>query len=723
MLKKGKKVLLLILAFALVLAMLAGCSGGWTGAQVKYDEANGGKGGAVSSNGGFVVQKGEGDNAWFYFINGVQDSSADNTYGDVVKGSLMRISAGNMKSGSYENAETVVPELFVAGDYTAGVYIYGDSVYYATPNTIRNLDGEVESGYLNFRSANLDGSAMTDYYVQVSSNTTEYRFVEENGVVYLLYLDSTNTEIHSYNTQTGVNTVLAKGYTSAEFDDSDPENPVVYYTMPVTTPGSYSASSGSGSPESYNQLYRVTASATTGPLADIEQSEAFIAAYTDDRADENDEDRTMEYVNLGTLVLDGIGKYSAVQPSFITPFNLDFEKVTIDDIIPIRGFTYAILRYANGQVILSIADGVETQAYALEDSTVAEASEWDSIAANPEFDGASGELSAIARTTTNITSSTFFYKDADGAQYYIYVDESGNICRVKVGATAAEGYVEEFTTLAYAQSGAAVVFVEPIVGSEKAFLYYSMSGTNGNSLYRIQYNGAADDYNPLGAAYENADFRPTQYLAIDYNSSWYKPESVGGYLFFASAEDYSENYVFAMADPATNEELETINEQYETVNDLFTEMDTDFGDAANLARYYYYGGDLSPVRDEEGDHFEQYQAEDFEVLDAFIACAAPGEEGYNTHGFDFSVMKSASGDAEAVYNTRNAFYKLLGKVSDDDAETVEDNLIANLVLSEAEDETSDAWTWQWAAIFVPVGVVVIAGVVVAVVLVRRKKRK
>lgn len=721
MLKKGKKVLLLILAFALALAMFAGCSGGWTGAQVTYDEANGGKGGAVSSNGGFVVQKGEGDNAWFYFINGVQDSSADNTYGDVVKGSLMRISAGNMKSGSYENAETVVPELFVAGDYTAGVYIYGDSVYYATPNTIRNLDGEVESGYLNFRSANLDGSAMTDYYVQVSSNTTEYRFVEEDGVVYLLYLDSTNTEIHSYNTQTGVNTVLAKGYTSAEFDDSDPENPVVYYTMPVATPGEYRVASGA-KPEDYNQLYRVTASATTGPLADIEQSEAFIAAYTDDTADENDEDRTMEYVNLGTLVLDGIGKARGVQSALVSPFNLDF--TTVDALKTINGFSYSILRYANGQVILSIADGDETQVYALEDSTVAEASEWDSIAANPEFDRASGELSAIARTTTNITSSTFFYKDADGAQYYIYVDSSDNaIYRIKVGGNAAANYVEEPTVLARNQSGATILFAEPLDGTQPAFLYFSKAGTNGNNLYRIQYNAASDDYNPSDAAYENADFRPTQYLAIDYNSSWYKPESVGGYLFFASAESYSENYVFAMADPATNEELETINEQYETVNDLFTEMDTDFGDAANLARYYYYGGDLSPVRDEEGDHFEQYQAEDFEVLDAFIACAAPGEEGYNTHGFDFSVMKSASGDAEAVYNTRNAFYKLLGKVSDDDAETIEDNLISNLVLSEAEEETSDAWTWQWAAIFVPVGVVLIAGAVVAVVLVRRKKRK
>lgn len=717
MLKKGKKFLLLVLALALALAMLAGCSGGWTGTQVDYNEST--HGGEVSSNGGFVVQKGN----WFYFINGVQDNAADNTYGDVVKGSLMRISSDNMKNGNYEEAQIVVPELFVAGDYTAGVYIYGDYVYYATPNTIRNLDGEVENDYLNFRRARLDGSAMTDYYVQVSSNTTEYRFVEEDGVVYLLYLDSTNTEIHSYNTQTGVNTVLAKGYTSAEFDDSDPENPVVYYTMPVTTPNTYSASSQSGSTESYNQLYRVTASATTGPLADIEQDAEFIAAYTDETADADDENRTMEYVNLGTLVLDGIGKSRGMQSYFVTPFNLDFDsdpdgETTVDDLKSIDGFTYSILRYSGGQLILSIAEGSETQAYSLEDATVAGATSWNSITANPEFDGDPGQLTPIARTTTNITAATFFYKDG-GAQYYIYVDSSGNIWRVKVGDDAANGYVAEQVILAYAQSGAAVVSADPITEGAPAFLYYSMSGTGGNNLYRIQYNGEATDYSPLGAAYNDANFRPTQYLAIVYNSSWYKPESLGGYLFFASAEDYSENYVYAMANPATNEELEAVNDLYETVNDLFTEMDTDFGDAANLARYYYYGGDLDPVYDETGEHYDQYQAEDFEVLDAFIACAAPGTEGYDTHGFDFSLLKDENGTA---YNTRNYFYKMLGQVSDDDAETIEDNLISALVLSEAEEDTGDAWTWQWAAIFVPVGVVVIAGAVVAVVLIRRKRK-
>ena len=429
----------------------------------------------------------------------------------------------------------------------------------------------------------------------------------------------------------------------------------------------------------------------------------------------------MEYINLGTLVLDGIGKSRGVQPAFVTPFNKDF--TSVDALKSMNGFTYSILRYANGQVILSIADGDETHAYALEDTGDIAADNWDSIAANPVFDGQdSGELSPIARSTTNIAASTFFYKDAAGNQYYIYVDSNGNIWRVQVGDSASAGYVADETILAYAQSGATIVSADPVDGDAPAFLYYSMTGTNGNSLYRIQYNGTKDSYNPASDEYnDNANFRPTQYLAIDYNNSWYSPEVLGGHLFFASAEDYSENYVYVMDNPATNDALETLNEQYQAVNDMFTEMDTDFGDAANLARYYYYGGDVSDesvIMDENGEHFSQYQAEDIEVLKAFINCADTASTEYNSHGFDFSDLKGEDGKAL----TRDDFYKRLGQVSEDDAETIQDNLISNLVLSEAEEETGDAWTWQWAAIFVPVGVIVIAGAVVAVIFLRRKKK-
>lgn len=90
---------------------------------------------------GVVVKKDE----WYYFINGAEDYSADNTYGNAVKGSLMRISETDLAAGNYGETDIVVPQLIVAQDYTSGIYIYGDYVYYATPNTTRNMEGTIES--------------------------------------------------------------------------------------------------------------------------------------------------------------------------------------------------------------------------------------------------------------------------------------------------------------------------------------------------------------------------------------------------------------------------------------------------------------------------------------------------------------------------------------------------------------------------------------------------
>ena len=159
MLKKLRKILPVLLILVLAFAALAGCSGNYTSPALSGDIS-----GSVSSNGGFVVQKGE----YVYFINGVGDQSADNTYGNAVKGSLQRISVTDLAAGNYSATETVVPLLLVSQDYTSGVYIYGDTVYYATPNVIKNMDGEVDTSYLDFKSSKLDGSeTMRDYYVQV----------------------------------------------------------------------------------------------------------------------------------------------------------------------------------------------------------------------------------------------------------------------------------------------------------------------------------------------------------------------------------------------------------------------------------------------------------------------------------------------------------------------------------------------------------------------------
>ena len=83
----------------------------------------------------------------------------------VLSGENADIKAGN------NTAETVIPSLMVAGDYTSGIYIYNGRVYYATPNTVGNTQGEVDNTVLSFRSANLNGSDVQEH-LRVAVRTT-----------------------------------------------------------------------------------------------------------------------------------------------------------------------------------------------------------------------------------------------------------------------------------------------------------------------------------------------------------------------------------------------------------------------------------------------------------------------------------------------------------------------------------------------------------------------
>ena len=110
-----KKKLTVLFAGALLAcsaASLGGCAG-YNPAALPGDIS-----GEVTSNGGFVVEKGN----YVYFINGSEQSDADNTYGDVVKGALYRIGKTDLKTGKYDQAERVVSSLFVAQNYDGGVF-------------------------------------------------------------------------------------------------------------------------------------------------------------------------------------------------------------------------------------------------------------------------------------------------------------------------------------------------------------------------------------------------------------------------------------------------------------------------------------------------------------------------------------------------------------------------------------------------------------------------
>lgn len=172
-----KKIVTLIIAVCLCLtATLVGCDS--TGFSNDLSDLNG----DVSSNGGFAVVKGD----YVYFINGVATYTDNNTYGKVKTGALVRIKKNALKDGEKkDNAELVIPSLFVAGDKNSGFYIFDDYVYYATPVNAKNKEGKIENTKLNFAKTSLDGKTTHSLKV-VSDNSTQYRYVKNGDKVYLV---------------------------------------------------------------------------------------------------------------------------------------------------------------------------------------------------------------------------------------------------------------------------------------------------------------------------------------------------------------------------------------------------------------------------------------------------------------------------------------------------------------------------------------------------------
>ena len=102
--RKTKKIVMASLLAALSVGTLA-----LTACDGEFTPLDGIPQGEVVSNGGFVVEKGD----YVYFINGVETYTSDNTYGNVVKGALMRSKKADILAGDAE-AETVVPSRRVA---------------------------------------------------------------------------------------------------------------------------------------------------------------------------------------------------------------------------------------------------------------------------------------------------------------------------------------------------------------------------------------------------------------------------------------------------------------------------------------------------------------------------------------------------------------------------------------------------------------------------------
>ena len=691
---KSKKIISIVAAATLAFSTLAlaGCGAKkYAGENLEgaYDAAA-----AVSSNGGFAVEKGD----YVYFINGAESNTADNTYGDVVKGALMRISKTELAEAKYDAAKIVVPSLFVAGDYTAGLFIYGEYVYYATPTTDKDTKtGEVANSYIDFKRSKLDGSeapmnGKNDYFFRLATNTAKYRFVEEGGVVYCMYEE--DSALKSYNVETGATTVLVSGAKSSFFyDTKDVTNPNVYYTMGVT----YDLDEEASTTAKYDQIYCVNAASTatvtttddtvgyTVKNGDTEiASYAFKKSFVEEAEGGNVKDyTTYPYVNLGSLVLDGVG--SAESPSADGRFNKDDATKSGD----IEGYNYTIQSYQNNglyftrKAITTTASETEnTKLYYVSD----ERTEWNTVTGNSAVD-------VVALDTTYASASALYEVAEDGTHSYYYVD--GSILKK---ATANEKGVATTMNLAYELSSAT------LWKTEGDYLYYYSGASNGNNITRINCKGTQDKYNPLLATEE---YKPLTLPLVDWKSDWYKPEFVNAngttVVLYANAQSYGAgstayNYVYATK-LGTTAEIIAMQDAIDEVNE-FIDSYTDNSQLQAVMDYYFKTGKTAAfdaVKDVE-DLYTDYQKDEF---DKFVAMFVEGGQ----FAGKFEMAHAA----------------LVGRMTKADEEAIAEDW-ANSLLSEKEEEATKKGLPTWAIVLIVVGgVLVVAGATVAIVIGAKKK--
>ena len=742
--KKVKKALVCAAAalIAAGLTVTAACSGNY-----KSDALTGDISGNVVSNGGFAVEKGN----YIYFINGVESNTAVNSFGDVLKGSLVRISKENLAAGNYASVETVVPLIMYSGNYDGGIYIYGDYVYYSTPSAAKDSSGATLNSRLGFKRSKLDGSeTMSGYYFQSENTAVDYRFVEVDGKVYLMYALSESlygeedavSNIHSVNLETGKDTLLAYNVDSYFFDEDNLSNPYVYYTMNVT----YNMGTSNAVEAEYNQIYRVCADAAEG-------DRTYDFSYIEDYDAKSDP----VYVNLGEFVFDGIGALCD-----LTQFNYGYdpakdEDTSSDKTNTLSGYTYEIVHYADGTLYYTRTPASNvTEVLLYTDDAEVGASSWNPVSGNPAAtDNYGGRM--LLLNGTSLSDYTFITDSEGKPSGVIYTDNDtlmsanfeGGSLKNEVRLSNVSG---EVTILGISEetayAGLPAADGAASAKAEYTFLYYGVAGEgNSYSVHRIALGGTAEDYEEFPADDSTSNYNDTRILDLDVSSGWYMPEIISGYFFFPSETSDMMDYDYVMAfdlrpeGAAASDDTTMSNTQIEEIHDLYDSVmgeddgviagidGEDFENLPNALRYAFYTRDagyldeLIQMWEDEGEDEEYlYSTESAQMYKDFI----------NAEG-EYAEFKQHSKqiNGETVYATsRDYYYNLVGKMTEEDAEDYTTSLRSDYMQAEPT-EAEEGWfeslsTGAKVGFIIGVcvaGIIVIGAAVLIPLFIIRKKRK
>lgn len=133
----------------------------------------------VENNGSFVVKQG----GYVYFVNAYVGADAENKFGKQEKSCLYRAELdenGNIIEGS---RVALVNKNIYSTSTKSGIYVRGNWIYFASPNTDKTKSGEVNTTYLDFFRVSLDGKK-TELLYTIANRSADF-FVTDNSLLVL----------------------------------------------------------------------------------------------------------------------------------------------------------------------------------------------------------------------------------------------------------------------------------------------------------------------------------------------------------------------------------------------------------------------------------------------------------------------------------------------------------------------------------------------------------
>lgn len=222
---KFGKYILLILCLGVMIFSLTACD------SYKFEPIPGGNPNApTESNGGQVVKQGD----KLYFVNGKTDENTSNTFGDVLKGGIVRVTI-NPDGSLGTDYRTIVPKNVFSKGTGAGIYIFGNYIYYLTPNNEIDKNDNLLNDRLDIMRVQLDG-ANTVKLGTIKGLDFQYKFI--NG--YFIYFQNNTLSIHktddNFTTVKTINNVTGLIMPKTEYYEKGQEyvSDYIFYTRDLT---------------------------------------------------------------------------------------------------------------------------------------------------------------------------------------------------------------------------------------------------------------------------------------------------------------------------------------------------------------------------------------------------------------------------------------------------------------------------------------------------------